>query len=586
LRGGTPTKTLYKHSKTDHHLIEEEILQLLCKRAIEEVSPHSYGFRSQLFTIPKKTGERRPVLNLRPLNKYVPRKHFKMESLKMACTLINRGDYLTSIDLADAFLHVLVHQSSRRYLQFAWDGRLFQFRVLPFGLSLSPMVFTKVVRPVLRWARRKGIRLSAYLDDLLIVSRSLQTARAHTRMVQRKLQDLGFMIKATKSVLRPTQKLQHLGFLIDTRDMTLTVPSSKIRDLRREASRLFRSASCSLRHLSSFIGKAQAMTIAVFPARLQTRHLLTVKNLALRRCPSWTSTVSLPAPALLELQWWHRQLQSWNGQSFLPATPQHEVFTDASDLGWGIVWHDQTWSGQWGPQEVSQHINWKELMVIWKVTQLRHLQGSVIRVYCDNMTTIAYVNKFGGTKSAPLLELARRIWNSCLRTNTRILLTYVPSLFNPADAPSRQLAQQVEWRMSRTYFQRLDQKWGPHQVDLFAHRNNHLLPRYVAWRPDPQAVAHDALQMSWQHLGRLYICPPWNLLPAIVQKIQREQVSATLITPWWPTAIWFPSLRTIARPRPLSVPRQFVLPPIGHTSSALQGNPHWSLTAWNINFAA
>jgi hypothetical protein len=577
---------LRKHSKFDHHLIEEEIIQLLCKRAIEEVSPDSHGFRSQLFTIPKKTGERRPVLNLRPLNQYIPSRHFKMESLKSACTLINQDDYLTSIDLADAFLHVLVHQSSRRYLQFAWEGRLFQFRVLPFGLSLSPMVFTKVVRPVLRWARRKGIRLSAYLDDLLIVSRSLHTARAHTRMVLNKLRDLGFMVKVAKSVLRPTQKIQHLGFVIDTRTMTLTVPSSKIRDLRREASRLFRAASCSIRHLSSFIGKAQAMTMAVFPARLQTRHLLAVKNLALRRCRSWTSTISLPAQALQELQWWHRQLQSWNGQSFLPSMPQHEAFTDASDHGWGIVWNNRTWCGRWRPQQMTHHINWKELMVIWKVTQLRHLQGSSIRIYCDNMTTIAYINKFGGTRSAPLMELARQIWNSCLRTNTRIILTYVPSMFNPADAPSRQFTQQVEWRMSKTFFRHLDKKWGPHQVDLFAHQNNHLLPKYVAWKPDPQAMATDALQMTWQHLGRLYICPPWNLLPLIVQRLQREQVAATLITPWWPAALWFPSLRAIARPRPLSVPRKFVLPPVGHSVSALQGNPHWSLTAWNISYDA
>jgi hypothetical protein len=186
--------------------------------------------------------------------------------------------------------------------------------------------------------------------------------------------------------------------------------------------------------------------------------------------------------------------------------------------GWRIVSHDQTWSGQWGPQEVSQHINWKELMVIWKVTQLRHLQVSAISVYCDNMPTIVYIKKFGGTKSAPLLELARRIWISCVRRNTKILLTYVPSLFNPAGAPSRLLAQQVEWRMSRAYFHRLDQKWGPHQVDLFAQRNNHLLPCRVAWRPDPQAVAHDALQMSWQPLRRLYVCLPWNLLPVIFRR--------------------------------------------------------------------
>jgi hypothetical protein len=153
--------------------------------------------------------------------------------------MVNRDDFLTSIDLADAFLHVLVHQSSRKYLQFEWDGQLFQFRVLPFGLSLSPLVFTKILKPVLRWARRKGIRISAYFDDLLIVARDKRTSQVHTRLVLQKLNELGFLTKESKSHLRPSQRLQHLGFIIDTGSMVLTVPTSKIRDLRREASQLF-----------------------------------------------------------------------------------------------------------------------------------------------------------------------------------------------------------------------------------------------------------------------------------------------------------------------------------------------------------
>lgn len=88
-----------------------------------------------------------------------------MESIKLVCSLVNKHDYMTSVDLKDAFLHVLIHHSSRKYLQFQWKGRHYQFRVLPFGLSLAPFVFTKVLKPILRWARRKGIRLTAYLDD-------------------------------------------------------------------------------------------------------------------------------------------------------------------------------------------------------------------------------------------------------------------------------------------------------------------------------------------------------------------------------------------------------------------------------------
>jgi hypothetical protein len=69
----------------------------------------------------------------------------------------------------------------------------------------------------------------------------------------------------------------------------------------------------------------------------------------------------------------YAQLQTWNGQSFLRSLPQHKVFTDASDQGWGIVWNQRTWNGLWIQQEPLQHINYKELLVIWKVIQLQQL---------------------------------------------------------------------------------------------------------------------------------------------------------------------------------------------------------------------
>ena len=109
--------------------------------------------------------------------------------------MINQDDYVTSIDLTDAFLHVLVHQSSRHFLQFAWKGHLFQFRVLPFGMFLSPMVFTKILRPVVKWARRKGIRVAAYLDDLLIVAKDRHTSGKYTKMVLEKLQELDWRFR-------------------------------------------------------------------------------------------------------------------------------------------------------------------------------------------------------------------------------------------------------------------------------------------------------------------------------------------------------------------------------------------------------
>jgi hypothetical protein len=105
---------------------------------------------------------------------------------------------------------------------------LYQFRTLPFGLSLSPFVFTKIVRPILKWAREKGIRISAYLDDILIAARTKEEAKEHTRLVRGQLEKLGFLIKDAKSTLDPTQCIDHLGFIINTTNMTLSVPRSKV----------------------------------------------------------------------------------------------------------------------------------------------------------------------------------------------------------------------------------------------------------------------------------------------------------------------------------------------------------------------
>jgi len=128
--------------------LDAEVSDLISKGSIE-LATHS-GFMSRLFCIPKKTGDLRPVLNLRPLNAYITPQTFKMETMEMVCRLINKDDYLTSLDLQDAFHHIPIHPHSCHYLQFRWKGKQYQFKVLPFGLSLAPLIFTKVLRPILQ----------------------------------------------------------------------------------------------------------------------------------------------------------------------------------------------------------------------------------------------------------------------------------------------------------------------------------------------------------------------------------------------------------------------------------------------------
>ncbi|KAG0322107.1 hypothetical protein BG000_003015 [Podila horticola] len=70
-------------------------------------------------------------------------------------------------------------------------------------------------------------------------------------MVMDKLKEMGFLVKHSESHLEPMQKLQHLGFNVNTKDMTLSVPKDKVRDLRPEATKILNKGTLSIRALES-----------------------------------------------------------------------------------------------------------------------------------------------------------------------------------------------------------------------------------------------------------------------------------------------------------------------------------------------
>ena len=72
-------------------LIRREVDSLLSKGAIT-VAQHSAGeFLSNIFLVPKKTGDLGPVINLKPLNQFVHEIHFKMENIESVKQLLRPG---------------------------------------------------------------------------------------------------------------------------------------------------------------------------------------------------------------------------------------------------------------------------------------------------------------------------------------------------------------------------------------------------------------------------------------------------------------------------------------------------------------
>ena len=59
----------------------QQVNSLLAKDAIEEVPMSELCYSSNIFLVAKKSRDKRPVLNLRPLNNFVPNETFKMEGI-------------------------------------------------------------------------------------------------------------------------------------------------------------------------------------------------------------------------------------------------------------------------------------------------------------------------------------------------------------------------------------------------------------------------------------------------------------------------------------------------------------------------
>ena len=93
-----------------------EIEKLLEMDVIQNMDPTESCFVSNLFLVPKKSGDLRPVIDLRKLNQHIRYAHFKMEGIELVKSLVRREDYMISIDLTQAFYHVPVSSYHRKVL--------------------------------------------------------------------------------------------------------------------------------------------------------------------------------------------------------------------------------------------------------------------------------------------------------------------------------------------------------------------------------------------------------------------------------------------------------------------------------------
>ena len=227
----------------------------------------------------------------------------------------------------------------------------------------------------------------------------------------------------------------------------------------------------------------------------------------------------------------------------------HQIFTDASNEGWGTRLGNHTGQGVWSVPESRLHINFLELKsVLLALKQFQQLcRNQIVLIASDNTTVVSYINKEGGMRSGSLRAFLWRLLSWCNHRQIVSQARYIPGRLNViADklSPHNQIIQ-TEWSLHQEVFNQICNIWHWPQIDLFATRYNNKLPKFVSLVPDQKALAIDALSLSWEGLD-LYGFPPVALLGKVIAKLLEQNFKRfILIAPGWPGMPWFWDLLTV-----------------------------------------
>jgi hypothetical protein len=227
--------------------------------------PHHPRVVSQLAVMPKKGSQWQLIVNMCPLNQLLTRVNFHFKGLDTLASLIQEGDYMFTIDLTAAFWHMAIHPDSLNLMGVKWDSQYYMFSILPFSLSLSPWVFTKVGQQMVKVWHARGLCLVLYMDDLWVAT-SLQ--ELVTWLAVQVCCDLGWTLNNDKSALKPLQVVTFLSFCVDSRSLEFVLPPDKELVTHQSISALLAQGRSSPKELLLIAGQLVAYQWAIEPVQL------------------------------------------------------------------------------------------------------------------------------------------------------------------------------------------------------------------------------------------------------------------------------------------------------------------------------
>ena len=312
--------------------------------------------------------KKRLILDLSRLNVFIKKEKVKYEDWKIAVQYFESKCFMTKFDLQSGYHHIDINSEFQTFLGFSWNQKFYCYTVLPFGLSSSPFVFTKCLRPLVKHWRKNHKKVVLYLDDGLVISKSFSSCEQDTDFIKNSLVDAGFHINFKKSVLSPVQDLEWLGLCWDSIDFSLYIPQRRISDTREYLARVVSLLPrITARQLACFTGKIISMSpVMGNVVRLMTRRCYK----AIESRSALDKVLMLDAVQFFtpELHFWSINLEKYN-RKHLKAQFKKDivVYSDASNVAgaaFTVELNEKIFHMTWSDHESKLSSTWRELKAI------------------------------------------------------------------------------------------------------------------------------------------------------------------------------------------------------------------------------